>query len=58
MEKGESLSHLLFNLLMNKIIKDLTLLNVGYRINNKRISMICYADDAALITKTTDDLQV
>lgn len=40
---------------MDQII--VTLLNVGYRMNDKVISMVCYADDAAIVAETEDDLQ-
>jgi len=31
---------------------------MGYRMGqNKRISMVCYADDAAIFAETEDDLQ-
>ena len=55
--QGDSLSPFLFNLLMGKIINKVTSLNLGYKMGNKRIGMVCYADDAALIADSEDDLQ-
>ena len=53
--KGDSLSPFLFNLLMDRIMKKETFLNLGYGMGNKKIGMVCYADDAAIIAnqKTT-----
>jgi len=43
---------------MYRIIKEVSSLNMGYRMGqNKRISMVCYADDAAIFVETEDDLQ-
>lgn len=55
--QGDSLSPLLFNLLMDKIIEEVATLNMGYRMNNKPISMVCYADDAAIFAENENDLQ-
>ena len=41
---------------MGKIIKKVISLNLAYRMDNKRIGMICYANDAAIITELEDDL--
>lgn len=55
--QGDSLSPFLFNLIMDEIIKEVTSLNLGYRLNKNTTSMVCYADDAAIIAETEDDLQ-
>jgi len=56
--QGDGLSPFLFNLLMDRIIAEVSSLNMGYRIGqNKRISLVCYADDAAIFAVTEDDLQ-
>lgn len=55
--QGDSLSPFLFNLLMDRIIEEVSSLNIGYRMGQKRISMVCYADDAAIFAETEDDLQ-
>jgi len=34
-----------------------TFLNSGYRMNNGAISMVCYADDAAIFAERENDLQ-
>lgn len=55
--RGNSLSPRLFSIIMDKII-DLTKDDShGYRLGKKRISMVCYADDVALIDESEDNLQ-
>ncbi|ERL84146.1 hypothetical protein D910_01504 [Dendroctonus ponderosae] len=51
------LSRILFNLLMDKIIEEVSFLNSEYRMNNRAISMVFYADDAAIFAESEDDLQ-
>jgi len=47
-----------FNLLMDRIIKEVSSLNMGYRMEqNTRISMVCYADDTAIFARNEDNLQ-
>jgi hypothetical protein len=41
---------------MNEIIKDIKN-KKGYRMENKEINIICYADDAVLIADNDDNLQ-
>jgi len=54
----DSLSPFLFNRLMDTIIEEVSSLNMGYQMGqNKRISMVCYADDAAIFAEKEDDLQ-
>ena len=53
----DSLSSFLFHLLVEKITKKVTSLNLGYRMVNKRIDIVCYADDAAIIVESENDLQ-
>ena len=54
--RGDSLSPLLFNIVMNEIIKNLKFLQ-GYPLGDENVNMISYADDATLITDNEDDLQ-
>lgn len=54
--QSDSLSHFLLNLLMDKIITKVTCLNLGYRLGNRRVGMVCYADDAAIIAESENDL--
>jgi len=42
---------------MNKIINKVTDLNLVYRLGIKRISMVCYADDAAITAESENDPQ-
>ena len=42
---------------MDKIIKKVTSVNLGYRMGNKRICMGCYDDDPAIIAESENDLQ-
>ena len=41
----------------NQFIDEVGGLGLGYRINKKPISMICYADDATILAETEDNLQ-
>lgn len=54
--QGDSLSPFLFNIIMNKIIDAVKKRN-GYKIDNKNLTILCYADDAVLIADNEDDLQ-
>ncbi|XP_030763856.1 uncharacterized protein LOC115888310 [Sitophilus oryzae] len=47
--QGDSLSPFLFNLLMDIMIEKVTSMNNGNRMGHNRVSMVCYADDAANI---------
>jgi len=50
--QGDGYSSFLFNLLMDRIIEEVSSLSMGYRMGqNKRISMVCYADDAAIFAE-------
>ncbi|KAI4481006.1 hypothetical protein M0802_014054 [Mischocyttarus mexicanus] len=54
--QDDSLSTLLFNLIMNEIICE-TKKQQGYGIGNHKITIICYVDDAILIAENEDNLQ-
>ena len=54
--QGDSLSPMLFNLIMDKIIANLPE-ELGYRMGNAPIHIICYADDAVLIADSEENLQ-
>ena len=47
---------MLFNLIMDNIIENLTK-ELGYRMGNDPIHIICYADDAVLIADSEENLQ-
>jgi hypothetical protein len=49
----DSLSPLLFNFAMNEIIED----KKGYKIRDKILNMICYADDDVLIADSENNVQ-
>jgi hypothetical protein len=53
---GDSLSPLLFNFVMNDIIKN-SKDKKGYRMGNKEVNIIFYADDAVLIAGREENLQ-
>jgi hypothetical protein len=53
---GDSLSPLLFNIVINEIIKDLRDLQ-GDPLWDENVNIVCYADDATLIVDKEDDLQ-
>ena len=54
--QGDSLSPLLFNIIINEIIEDIKTLKV-YSIGDEHISCICYADEAALVAEDENSLQ-
>ncbi|KAJ3642921.1 hypothetical protein Zmor_025668 [Zophobas morio] len=53
--QGDSLSPIMFNLIMDNLI-NITKMLEGYRMNNNKINIIYYADDAILIADTEDNL--
>jgi len=53
--QGDSPSPMLFNLIMDKIIANLPK-ELGYRMGNDPIHIICYADDAVLIADSEENL--
>lgn len=55
--QGDSLSPLLFNLLMDKLIGATFKKGQGYKLGNKEIRVVCYADDMAIISNNEDELQ-
>lgn len=50
MRRGDSLSPLLFNVVMDKIIKQIRKLK-RYKMGYEDIRILCYLDDAVLITE-------
>jgi hypothetical protein len=54
--QGESLSPLLFNIIMDGLIKSVSN-NKGFKMGDSEIKIICYADDAVLLSDNEDDLQ-
>ena len=55
--QGDSLSPLLFNIIINEIIEEIKTLKGYSTIGDENISCICYADDAALVTEDENSLQ-
>jgi len=49
-KQGDILSSVLSNIIMDKIIKEVKGAGREYRIENKEIKIICYADDAVIIS--------
>lgn len=54
--QGDSLSPLLFNLIMDEIIKKVKT-KKGYPMGNKELKILRYADYAVLFAESEDDLQ-
>ena len=54
--QGDSLSPALFSLIMDELISHVKEMK-GYNLGEKDINIVCYADDAVLITESEDDLQ-
>lgn len=55
--QGDSLSPLLFNLIMDKIIQNVKNTSSGYRLGSKEIQIVCYADDAMIVAENEDNVQ-
>lgn len=55
-KQGDSLSLYLFYIIMNEIIKKVKQKG-GYRVGNKELKIICYADNAIIVAEDEDDLQ-
>ena len=53
---GDSLSPLLFNIIMDELIIQVRKLK-GYKMGDREIKTLCYADDAVLIAESEDELQ-
>lgn len=54
--QGDSLSPILFNLVMDEIISSVKSVARGYNMGTE-VKIVCYADDAVLISDNEDDLQ-
>lgn len=55
--QGDSLSPILFNIIMDEIIHEVKQAGRGYRMGDKDIRIVCYADDAVIISEDEDNLQ-
>ena len=55
--QGDSLSPMLFNLVMDRIINQVKGVGRGYRMGQTEFKILCYADDAVLIAESEDNLQ-
>jgi hypothetical protein len=55
--QGDTISPTLFNVFINKLLDDLSNSNYGYKMNNKKISHIAFADDITLIAKNKNQLR-
>ena len=55
--QGDSLSPILFNLVMDEIIDEVKNAGRGYSMGRNSIKIVCYADDAVLVAEDEDDLQ-
>lgn len=49
--------NILFNLIKGKIITKITEVNVGYKMENHCIKILCYAYDVILQSESENDLQ-
>lgn len=56
-KQGDNLSPTLFSIFINDLVHEINNLDVGIELVNRKISMLLYADDIALMAKSTEDLQ-
>ena len=54
--QGDSLSRILFNIIMDKIIDQIAK-ELGYKMGETPIPIVCYVDDVVLMAEIEDDLQ-
>ena len=47
----------MFNLIMDKIVDSIKTIR-GYKVNNRQIRIVCYADDAVFVAVSEDNLQI
>lgn len=50
--QGNSLSPLLFNLIMEQLIEAVKHTGLGYRVEQHQLNIMCYVDDAVLAADT------
>ncbi|XP_057653539.1 uncharacterized protein LOC130892274 [Diorhabda carinulata] len=55
--QGDSLSPILFNIIMDEIIKEVKTAGRRYRMGKHEFKIVCYADDAVVISEDEDILQ-
>ncbi|XP_048516533.1 uncharacterized protein LOC125502453 [Dendroctonus ponderosae] len=55
--QGHSLSPCLFTIISDQIIGSVNQVDAEFKINNYRLRILCYADDAVLTAESEDDLQ-
>lgn len=55
--QGDSLSPVLFNIIMDEIVNEVKQAGRGYRMGDRGVKIICYADDAVIVSEDEDDLQ-
>lgn len=55
--QGDSLSSVLFSMIMDKIMQNVKRTGEGYWLGNTEMRMVCYADDVVLMAEDKDNLQ-
>lgn len=55
--QDDSLSSILFNLIMDEIIKEIKEAGKGFKMVKQGMKIVCYVDDAVIISEDEDDLQ-
>ncbi|XP_076230185.1 uncharacterized protein LOC143175332 [Nomia melanderi] len=56
-KQGDPLSPLLFNIMMDEIIEDISRNTKGIEINGKRVAVLAFADDLIIIGRDREDAQ-
>jgi len=54
--QGDSLSLILFNI-MDEIVEEVKIAGRGYSMEGNEIKIVCYTDDAMIISEDEDNLQ-
>lgn len=56
-KQGDNLSPTLFSIFINDLIQEINNMNLGIELGNRKLSILLYADDIALVANSPEDLQ-
>ena len=58
MKQGDNCSPTLLSIFIDDLVKEINDLHLGININNTKVSILLYADDIVLISKSEHDMQL